>query len=294
MRIAVVLLFAAEIARACSCSGGAYAPLCQRIDSVEVLFIGAAIATNDKQDGYARGGVWYRFSVQEIFRGLPAGTRQVIVNPSSGTSCQEDYSIGKRYLMSSYSPAFADRTAAVIFNLLGLVCDGKWRSFGLNILTSVCGRSRLVGDAADDVAFIRQYVSSPQPASIAVFVRSPADEVFGGREYPPLPGVRIVVRSANGETTGTTDAEGRFQLQGVAPGKYSLSASAKGYKSLRTTYELEVPAHGCGIANIGMVTQAGISGRVLRGMRGMRGMRGNAGQPELRGLFLRRRRQSAQ
>lgn len=196
MRIAVVLLCAAEIARACSCGGWVYAPLCQRIDSVKVLFIGTALATNDRQDGYARGGVWYRFSVQEIFRGLPAGTRQVVVNPSSGTSCQEGYSIGKRYLMSSYSPTFADRKAAVIANILGLIRDGKWRSLGLNVLTGVCDRSRLVDDAAEDIAFIRQYVTSPQPASIIVFVRSPAEVRFRptARELSTRPSPSSTVR----------------------------------------------------------------------------------------------------
>jgi len=58
-----------------------------------------------------------------------------------------------------------------------------------------------------------------------------------------------------------TDAEGRFRKNSVAPGRYSVTVQSPGYQ-LSRAYSIEVPEHGCGIAHIGMFTNAGISGTV--------------------------------
>ena len=114
MRALFAILITARIAAACSCSAFAHTPLCQRIDQVKVLFIGTAVETNDDHDGFIKGGLWYRFSVEETFKGLDANVREVIVDPASGTSCQEEFAIGQRYLISSYGSTLAAQQAAAM------------------------------------------------------------------------------------------------------------------------------------------------------------------------------------
>src|SRR5437016_3727501 len=93
MRILFITIVITRVAMACSCGPQAYAPLCQRIDKVKVLFIGTAVETNDNHDGFIKGGLWYRFRVDEPFKGLDSGVKEVVVNPASGTSCQEEFTV---------------------------------------------------------------------------------------------------------------------------------------------------------------------------------------------------------
>src|SRR5574338_142093 len=78
MRILLPFLAVARIAAGCTCSPAACAPLCQRIDAVKVLFVGTAAETNDNHDGFIKGGLWYRFSVEEPFKGIDSGVNEVI------------------------------------------------------------------------------------------------------------------------------------------------------------------------------------------------------------------------
>src|ERR1700682_3225557 len=96
----LVILAVTRLGSACTCAPFASMPLCQRIDQVKVLFIGTATETNDDHDGFLKGGLWYRFSVEESFKGLDSTIREVIVDPASGSSCQEQFTLGKRYLIS--------------------------------------------------------------------------------------------------------------------------------------------------------------------------------------------------
>jgi hypothetical protein len=114
MRILFVAIAIAPIGMACTCGPEVSAPLCQRIDKVKVLFIGTAVETNDSHDGFIKGGLWYRFRVEEPFKGLDPGVKEVVVDPASGSSCQEEFTIGKRYLISSYGNTLASQPTAAV------------------------------------------------------------------------------------------------------------------------------------------------------------------------------------
>ena len=62
----------------------------------------------------------------------------------------------------------------------------------------------------------------------------------------PLPAVRVTLRSAADTSRvagGTTDAEGRFRIQGLAAGRYTLQASRLGFAAYRRA-DVVVPADG--------------------------------------------------
>lgn len=156
MRILFTAIAIARTAMACSCAPQAYAPLCQRIDNVKVLFIGTAVKTNDNHDGFIKGGVWYRFRIDEPFKGLEPGTKEVIVDPASGTSCQEEFTVGKRYLISSYGNTLASQQAAAITAGGFPQSGGSPRPVGPLVVTGVCSGSRPAELASEDINFIRQ------------------------------------------------------------------------------------------------------------------------------------------
>jgi TonB family protein len=67
---------------------------------------------------------------------------------------------------------------------------------------------------------------------------------FSGAVYDPtgavMPGVSLTLEdAAGGKQSAQTDATGRFQIASVAPGKYVLSATLPGFRSLRQEFELK-------------------------------------------------------
>jgi hypothetical protein len=248
---------------ACSCGPQAYAPLCQRIDKVKVLFIGTAVETGDNNDGFIKGGLWYRFRVEEPFKGLDPGVREVVVDPASGTSCQEEFTVGKRYLISSYGNTLANQQAAAVTVGGFPQSEGPQRPAGPLVVTGVCSGSRPAEGAAEEINFIRQYRLAPAPSSIFGFVRIHADEWLWNDRYPPLAGAEIRTNGPGGNRTTSTDKNGRYEISDVAPGKWALTASSSGLSSARPSYSLDVPSHGCGVANIGMFSEGSIAGAVV-------------------------------
>jgi len=248
---------------ACSCAPEAYAPLCQRIDAVKVLFIGTAVETNDDHDGFIKGGLWYRFRVEEPFKGIDSSTKEVIVDPASGTSCQEEFAVGKRYLISGYGNTLVSQLAAAV--TFGGVpqSEGPHRPLGRLVVTGACSGSRLAEFASEDINFMRQYRAAPTPSSIFGYVRMHADESLWNDRYPPLPNAVIRLSGPGGNHTATTDKNGRYEISGVAPGKWSLTAYSSGFSSVHPSYSLDVPSHGCGVANVGMFSDGSIGGTVV-------------------------------
>ena len=258
-----LLTLGASPAAACSCSPFAAMPLCQRIDAAKVLFVGTALETNEDYSFGIKSGTWYRFSVEEALKGVDPSVKEVIVDPSSGSSCYEEFEVGKRYLVSSDGSLLKDQQVAAI-SIIGSSRNGDQpRPTGPVVVTGVCSGSRPVEYAKEDLDFIRQYITAPQPGRIVVSVRSHDDEFLWHNSNPPLTGVNVIVTGAGASARALTALDGLFQLSDVAAGKYSVTASLAGYRSNLPTYEIEVPAHGCGIAHIGMFTSSSVSGTAI-------------------------------
>lgn len=263
MRLFLLVFAAGRVAMACSCAPEAYAPLCQRIERMKVLFVGTALETNDNHDGFLKGGLWYRFSVEESYKGLAEGIREVIVDPASGTSCQESFAIGKRYLISSYGDRIADQNAAAVSVGGYRTVEGGRRPAGPIVVTGVCSGSRLVEHAVEDISFARRYRGGRGEGRVFGSVRIHADEWYWSERYPPLAGAVVRMVGPGGVRVATTDQSGRYEIPNVEAGKYVLRAESDGFNSGRPAYEVEVPARGCGVANIGMFSDGGIAGIVV-------------------------------
>ncbi|MDP2998115.1 MAG: carboxypeptidase-like regulatory domain-containing protein [Bryobacterales bacterium] len=230
---------------------------------MKVLFIGTAVETNDNHDGFIKSGIWYRFTVQEPFKGIETGVKEVIVDPASGTSCQERFTTGRRYLISSYGDTLAAQNAAAVTVGGFPAVRGAARPIGPVVVTGGCSGSRPVEQVAEDISFVRQYRTGSQPSRVFGFIRIHAYEWLWDDRYPPLSSAVIRITGPGGVRTTAADLNGRYEIPNVAPGTYVLTAQSAGFTSARPSYTIDVPAHGCGVANIGMFSDGSITGTVV-------------------------------
>ena len=254
MRTLLILIALTRSAAACSCGSEPFGPICQRIGELKILFVGKAIARNDLHEAGIRVGTWYKFTVDEVFKRLQPNVREVIVDPGSGTSCQMSFTIGSRYLVFSYAETLA-----------GLPNNSRApRTAGLVVSTGGCTGTRLAElVSARDLEFARQYRAAPGPPSIVGSARIHADEFQWSDRYPPLAGASIKLSGTGAVRTATTGPDGRYEFANVPPGSYLVTAYAKGFVSSSHSYDVVVPAQGCGLADIGMFTDGGMRGKVL-------------------------------
>jgi hypothetical protein len=261
-----VAVLLTDVPRAVACSCGPPPPMCQRIDAVKVAFVGTPTETNENGDGFIKQGVWYRFRVEQVFKGLPQGTSEVVVDPASGTSCQTGFSLGKQYLVTSYGNTIAGALgdSSAISLVGGTDAGGKSRPAGPIVVVGGCSGSKPIQYAANDIAYLKRYYSNPPTPFIQGLVRADNGGFSWDDDDPPVASVKVELNGPSGKLNATTGKDGNFTVPNVQPGKYTATAYLTGYEATRSSYEIEVPGHGCGVAQIAMTSRAEVSGRVLR------------------------------
>jgi hypothetical protein len=86
------------VAAAWPCDCRTAKPACAYLEA-DAIFLGRVSFTNDDGSGTFAQATVVRFDVQEAFKGIAPGTKQVWVDPGSFTSCYEEYHLGERYLI---------------------------------------------------------------------------------------------------------------------------------------------------------------------------------------------------
>src|SRR5579872_4076858 len=75
------------IVHGCEC---AYAPVCSRVNRTPVIFVGTVL--NAGPDGKGP----FRFSIDEAFKGIPPGTKEIDIQPGP---CIAPYQVHEKWLM---------------------------------------------------------------------------------------------------------------------------------------------------------------------------------------------------
>jgi len=242
---------------ACEC--GAPAPACAYISEAPVVFVGTPVYSNDDGSGTFLQQTLYKFTVDEIFKGLSEGTKEVWVDPGSFTSCYAEYKIGTKLLVFASQGKFipVDTAAMTVARPTG----GKQKPLppGFNPEMRVyyapeCTGTRDAATATDDIAWLRLWKKGDAPTRIQGLV-------LDGLDWP-LAGVKVTGGGIAGTLTATTDASGAFSIDQVQPGKYGLSATLAGY-ALPWQREVEVREHACGYSRLSMETPGVLSGTVV-------------------------------
>jgi len=226
---------------ACECGSGGLP--CENAFSVDAVFMGTAreVSTRQTADSPFRRQVVVVFTIERAFRGVQDALVEVTTGMGGG-DCGYAFKVGERYVVYAY------RTN-----------DGR-------LGTSTCSRTRLVSQAADDLAFLGQL---PSPAvSGHVFgkvTHHHHDLAFGQSKTWPVPFVHLLLRGPAAARDAQTDEHGRYDISGVPPGVYELQAIPPGVfsaRDLRTRIEIRHPL-ACATANFNVKYDGRISGVAL-------------------------------
>jgi hypothetical protein len=238
-----VLALCPRRAVACECGGAGSLP-CENAFSVDAVFMGTAreVSTRKTPDSpFPRQVVVVVFTVERAFRGVQDAAVEVSTGLGGG-DCGYAFKPGERYVVYAY------RTN-----------DGR-------LGTSICSRTRLVSQAADDLAFLGQ-LSSPAVSGhvFGKVTHQNRDLAFGESKTWPVPFVHLLLRSPASSRNTQTDEHGRYDISGVPPGVYELQAIPPGVfsaRDLRRTIEIRHPL-ACATANFYVNYDGRISGVAL-------------------------------
>jgi hypothetical protein len=137
--------------------------------------------------------------VERWLRGEKIGSRIVIDMRGAGIAC-DAYSFygGQRYLV------YATRGT-----------DGGWR-------TPLCGGTRPLESAADDLEYARNALGRPESGTVSGFAFVDTMPEPYAQSGPPLVGAQLTLASSSHRYTTTTDQKGDYRFERVAAGEYVL------------------------------------------------------------------------
>jgi hypothetical protein len=222
-------------ASACICGSAEFAPACQRISTSEVVFIGENLEFTP--------GKWYRFRIQQIYKGLNSDTREVFINYGAGTSCATEYAIGKTYIIFASMVNQSPLTVA------------SWACFG----------SRRADLNAADVDFLENYRQGKTTTSIYGKVLQWVNDTGRPKdtEIAPLANAVVTLKNAEQQYTYTTQADGAFHFNDIPEGKFFLSAKLDLYTADPSSYEVNVVKGACNESFIQLKALSSIAGTLL-------------------------------
>lgn len=234
--VAAVLILAARAADACTCE--ANLPICETLWRTPAVFSAVILDITplpNPAGGDFRPYRTVRMQVEQAWRGDVSGVVEVQTGAGGG-DCGYDFMRGGRYLV------FAENR-------------------GGRLSVSICSGTKLLADAADDLAYLR---TANAPSALG--------RVFGTARYQrrsheepvrAVAGYTVVLRGANREWKETTSGTGTYEFR-VPAGKYSISlAAGSGERAFgRPEVELTDP-RGCVRNDFTVVPDGRIAARVL-------------------------------
>ena len=201
----LVTLVSAARAEACSCMMPG--PPCQEFGEASAVFVGKVTGVVSKPLKSSDGGEepdWatrtFKFAVTEAFSGVEGKAVDVSTGLGGG-DCGYTFKKGTSYLV------YAIRSE-----------DGT-------LSTGICSRTRPALGATKDLAFLRGLADRPPGVTVSGRVGRPLDkwDESGERTLEPLEGVRVTVAGPAGLREALTDARGRYELNGLPPGRYEIT-----------------------------------------------------------------------
>jgi hypothetical protein len=242
----LVIMFTVSSAYACSCAGGS-SP-CQEYGRVSAVFVGTPIAvrtvprpTNTDSDEYWAPRT-FTFSVETSFLGL-AATEAEVSTGLGGGDCGYDFKLGRRYVVYAYKSAK----------------NGK-------LGTSICTRTNPFEKANEDIEFLRSLESRRPGVTISGELRRMRQNVTtgGSGSVGPMENFAVVVEGEGERKEVRTDADGRYRLTGLSPGKFKVTLLLPDELfTYKAEQEITVADRGCATVNYSVVDNGRIGGRVL-------------------------------
>jgi hypothetical protein len=141
----IIFLGAIGAAISWTCDCMAPRPACAYIGLSDAIFLGRVSFTNDDSSGTYTQATLVRFDIEEAFKGISPGTKQVWADPGSFTSCYEEYHFGERYLIFAQRSQSSGDSAAMTFVTAGQILNYFLLASTRRILRSFIGLRNVRG-----------------------------------------------------------------------------------------------------------------------------------------------------
>ena len=178
----------------------------------------------------------YRFSVDQSYLGVE-GTEIEILTGMGSSDCGYEFKIGKRYLV--YARRAGDR-----------------------LITSSCTRTKAFAQATEDLAFLGTLSSAASGATIyGQLIRPPVAETDMAKAVAEA---LIKIEGGGVRREVRPDAEGRYRVSGLPPGKFKVAMELSDkFSADRAEREISVVDRGCGAIDFYVFDNGRVSGKVV-------------------------------
>jgi hypothetical protein len=227
----LVLLLANSDANACWCAERR--PVCEAYGTADTVFVGTVISVNDSPNPIDDARVGYKFSVEQVYAGVPGATVEVLTGRGSG-DCGFSFQAGERYLVYAYRNEN-------------------------RLTTSICTRTKLFDRATEDLAFLGTLTSVASGVTLYGEIRR--DDVQGDFNFTDA-SITIVADKQRKELR--PDAQGNFRVDGLSPDKIFLTLKLpEQFTTSQGEREVTVTDRGCAKVDWYVKDNGRISGRVV-------------------------------
>lgn len=239
--IVIVVLLASPAVNACTCAGNT--PPCESFGTADAVFAGTVIGErmserpkktdqNEVELDWVPRGV--KFSVEQAYSGV-TGTEIEVFTGRGGGDCGVGFRTGQRYLVYAYR--YKDK-----------------------LTTSICTRTRPFAQATEDLAFLGTLASARPGVTIHGGIARPEDR----KDEPLSSDILITIEGESQRKEIRPDADGRYRVTGLAPGKYKVTLHLP---DALTTYkneeEVAVTDRGCAAVGWYVTDNGRVNGRVV-------------------------------
>jgi len=237
-RLLILLAFPMAVP-ACECS---IAPLCERMRTSPIVFLGETVSggLDPDEDAWSGGPTSAKLRVLEAFRGVSANQKYVDISLAfwAGMCSPMSYRLGERTLVFLHK----DKS--------GRLTD------------SLCTASIFADEGSRELELVRRYFAGGSTAVVGTVRQN--NEPYMAR-MQPLAGARVsVAGEASASHSVLTSPDGSFEIRGLPPGRYRLSATKSGYEGREySSTSVELDRSGCAIADLSLWTSNSVSGRVV-------------------------------
>ena len=253
--IVIVFSLARTTAMACSCMESGTP--CESFGKAAAVFVGTVTGVHEhdpfkgkdlaERRKLSDSGVsdWtvmaYKFSVEQAYLGVTDSEIEIFTGRGMG-DCGFRFETGQRYIV--YANRYKDKLS-----------------------TSICTRTMPFSRATEDIAFLGTLSSAAPGVTIYGTVSRSQDDKSKGSEIksePLSPDVVITIEGESEQREIRPDAEGRYRVSGLQPGRYKVSLRLpETLTTPRNDEVLTVADRGCGAVGWYITDNGHVNGRVV-------------------------------